>query len=699
MKRFTNALLALVLVLTLVFGAACQTLDNHEHKPAAEQTIDETGHWYACTFEGCTEKLDFTAHTGGEATYTEVATCTICGRAYGDVITHDCEWEETSRTVTCIKDGKINYKCTVCGATKSENVSKLGHNFPEVTSYGRLLACQNPKCKVVRFPKSDSTFREQVKYTFTNEDQTRIDNAYEDLVNTLDGYGKYDASAHAYDESSEWFAKNEAFEEAVLAYEDELYFVIAQYQYAKIQADVDFNNQDKQADQLEITNYYDKVLADYNSLFPLVYETPLREFFYYGMDQEEIDGLLEETRNASNPEWVSLSNANNELENQYNSLTSAQIEKGTEVLDLYEQFVANNNAMAKIKGYDNYMEYAYKEIYGREYTPEQSAVYFGYLKQYIAPLYSQYYSLYNQYNKSITSKHQTIYEEFAQKSFFDSISANHSINDFFETIKTVDKEGNETSYGDIFNELMKNQNYFTGTYDGAYMWYVRSLETPILFFGPSGGNTVVHEFGHYCNELKNYNYSQSFDLSETHSQGLEILYLSWLKDNEKYLDYISESAFNLYRAYQLYNNIWITCIAASVDAFERAVYTNTYDGASAGKFLEDGKITKEEYDPLFEEILTDAGVGTLYKSYWRMVTIRSAGYYISYSVSMCGSLQLASDGTNYDKMVESYLKLVNYTDVESQREFTYKQVLEHAGLYAYDDEEMFKYINKVLSVQ
>ncbi|MBQ2893942.1 MAG: hypothetical protein IJE92_00325, partial [Clostridia bacterium] len=363
------------------------------------------------------------------------------------------------------------------------------------------------------------------------------------------------------------------------------------------------------------------------------------------------------------------------------------------------QFVANNNAMAKIKGYDNYMEYAYKEIYGREYTPEQSAVYFGYLKQYIAPLYSQYYSLYNQYNKSITSKHQTIYEEFAQKSFFDSISANHSINDFFETIKTVDKEGNETSYGDIFNELMKNQNYFTGTYDGAYMWYVRSLETPILFFGPSGGNTVVHEFGHYCNELKNYNYSQSFDLSETHSQGLEILYLSWLKDNEKYLDYISESAFNLYRAYQLYNNIWITCIAASVDAFERAVYTNTYDGASAGKFLEDGKITKEEYDPLFEEILTDAGVGTLYKSYWRMVTIRSAGYYISYSVSMCGSLQLASDGTNYDKMVESYLKLVNYTDVESQREFTYKQVLEHAGLYAYDDEEMFKYINKVLSVQ
>ena len=698
MKRFTNALLALVLVLTLVFGAACQTLDNHEHTPAADWSVDETGHWHACTFKGCVEKVDFSEHTGGTSTYTEVATCTVCGSNYGDVVAHDCAWEEKSRTVTCIQDGKINYKCTLCGKTKSESVKKLGHNFPEQTSYGRLIVCQNPKCQVVRFPETDSTFRSQVDYTFTDEDKTRINNAYEDMVNTLDSYGDYDASAHAYDESSEWFAKNKAFEEAVLAYEEELYFVISQYQYAKIQADIDFNNADKQADQLAITNYYDEVLADYNSIFPLVYETPLREFFFYGMSQDQIDSLLEETRNASDPEWVRLSNDNNRIENEYNALSSTQIEKGAEVLDLYEQFVANNNAMAKIKGYDNYMEYAYKEIYGREYTPDQSAIYFEYLKQYLAPLVGKYHSLYNENNTSISAKHKTAYEDFAQRSFFDSISANHSINDFLQTIKTTDKDGNETSYSAIFEELMRNQNYFTGTYDGAYMWYIRSLKTPILFFGPSGGNTVVHEFGHYCNELKNYAYSQSFDLSETHSQGLEILYHSWLKDNDKYKDYISTSAFNLYSSYQIYNHLWIIGIAASVDAFERAVYTNTYNGASAEQFLADGKITKDEYDPLFQEILTDAGVGTMNKTYWRLVTIRSAGYYISYSVSMCASLQLMSDGTNYDQMVESYLKLVNYTDVESQREFTYKQVLEYAGLHSYDDEEMFKYINKVLAI-
>ena len=699
MRKIANVLLAIVLVFTLVFGAACQTLGNHNHEPASEWTTDETGHWHACTFEGCVEKLDFSAHTGGNSTYTEVAKCSTCGSNYGEVVPHDCAWEETSRTVTCIQKGKIKSKCSLCGKTKEEEVAALGHSFPEQTSYSRLLACQNPKCKVVKFPESDSTFRDQVVYTFTKEDETRIDNAYENLVNTLDSYGEYNDNLHAYNENSEWFAKNEEFEEAVLAYEEELYFVIAQYQYAKIQADVDFNNAEKQANQLYISNYYDAVLADYNSLFPLVYETPLREFFYYGMAKDEMDSLLEETRNASDPEWVRLSNANNEIENTYNSLTSTEIEKGNVVLDLYEQFVKNNNAMAKIKGYDNYMEYAYKEIYGREYTPDQSAIYFEYLKQYIAPLYSQYYSLYNKYNNSITSKHKTTYEEFAERSFFDSISANYAAVDFFSTIKTTNKEGEETSYADIFEELMRNRNYFTGTYDGAYMWYIRSLKTPILYFGPSGVNTVIHEFGHYCNEIKNHSYSQSFDLNETHSQGLEVLFLSWLKDNAKYKDYISTSAFNLYNAYQYYNHLWITCIAASVDAFERAVYTNSYAGASADTFLADGEITKDEYDALFQEILTDAGVGTLYKSYWRRVTVRSAGYYISYSVSMCSSLQLASDGTNFDEMTEAYLKLVDYTDVASQQNFTYKQVLEYAGLYAYDNEEMFKYINKVLSVE
>ncbi|MBO5866942.1 MAG: hypothetical protein J6Q55_02685, partial [Clostridia bacterium] len=360
MKRFTHILLALVLVFTLVFGAACETLKNHTHTGAADWQTDETGHWHQCTFEGCEEKVDFAAHTGGTATYTDKAKCSVCSVKYGTPIAHECDWQEdpSRRTVTCTRDGTMYYKCSLCGGTKTEKVTKLGHNYAPITSYSRMQRCTNYKCTAAIFPQSTSDFHSKVEYTFNDADKARVDGTYDALVATLEGYGEYNESLHGYSESSEWFTKNADFEEAFLAFEEEIYFVIAQYQFAKIQSDIDFKNEDKQNAQLTISNYYDEVLADYNSIFPAVYETPLREFFFYGMTQEEIDELLEDTRNASNPRWVELSNRNNEIETDYEKVAHTH----SSVTTLYQEFVANNNEMAQIKGYDNYMEYAYENI-------------------------------------------------------------------------------------------------------------------------------------------------------------------------------------------------------------------------------------------------------------------------------------------------------------------------------------------------
>lgn len=56
MKKLTKIiLLAVVLVLSLVLATACETLENHTHKPASEWTFDGNSHFHACTFEGCTE--------------------------------------------------------------------------------------------------------------------------------------------------------------------------------------------------------------------------------------------------------------------------------------------------------------------------------------------------------------------------------------------------------------------------------------------------------------------------------------------------------------------------------------------------------------------------------------------------------------------------------------------------------------------
>ena len=87
MKKLTKiVLLAVVLVLSLVLATACETLENHQHKPSTEWISDGTNHYHACTFEGCTEQLDKSACSGGSATLHEKATCATCGNKYGDVL-------------------------------------------------------------------------------------------------------------------------------------------------------------------------------------------------------------------------------------------------------------------------------------------------------------------------------------------------------------------------------------------------------------------------------------------------------------------------------------------------------------------------------------------------------------------------------------------------------------------------------------
>ena len=57
------------------------------HNPAEEWTSDATHHWHECA-NGCNEKVDYTEHTGGTATCTEKAVCTICSKEYGEKLAH-----------------------------------------------------------------------------------------------------------------------------------------------------------------------------------------------------------------------------------------------------------------------------------------------------------------------------------------------------------------------------------------------------------------------------------------------------------------------------------------------------------------------------------------------------------------------------------------------------------------------------------
>ena len=108
----------MVLVLSLVLATACETLENHEHK--ADDSIwfsDGTNHWHVCTFKGCAEELDKTACSGGNATYTEKATCSVCGNQYGEVAEDNRTLEEKYQHITIAEACELAIAAGEAGTT------------------------------------------------------------------------------------------------------------------------------------------------------------------------------------------------------------------------------------------------------------------------------------------------------------------------------------------------------------------------------------------------------------------------------------------------------------------------------------------------------------------------------------------------------------------------------------------------------
>ena len=128
--------------------------DAHDHQ-SNDWKSNETEHWQVCT---CGAVFHKAQHSGGTATCTQRATCTVCGAEYGDVLGHDFttswthddneHWKQCSRcdekddvsphtwdsgTVTtaptCTKAGEETYSCTKCGATKIEPIPATGHSW------------------------------------------------------------------------------------------------------------------------------------------------------------------------------------------------------------------------------------------------------------------------------------------------------------------------------------------------------------------------------------------------------------------------------------------------------------------------------------------------------------------------------------------------------------------------------------------
>ncbi len=400
-------------------------------------------------------------------------------------------------------------------------------------------------------------------------------------------------------------------------------------------------------------------------------DSPYKTEFFEGWTEDEIESML-----SVSPELAECDKINDEILVEYRSLGDGEFTDKT--CELFMKMVENNNRIAELNGYENYIEYAYSEIYLRDYQPEKIEEMRALVKEYLIPMFKQvYYDLVQLYQTMSNAKYQRVetilegaYEDLdlsALERYFSSLSP-----DSGASMKSMFENGNM-----IFTDSNTARA-------GAFTGYLYQYETPICYFGPGYQSifTVTHELGHYYAFVQNGSASLQMDFAELQSQGNEFLFLAFMENENP-----NGTIWKAVAGNQLYSTLISIIVCCMVDEFEQYVYTHEITDPTT------------ELDQIMQSISATYGNGFFdnfvdLQSYWRYVVIESPVYYISYAVSGIMALDLYRDAKfDYTSATEQYRALVE----EVTEDATLQDFLTISGLGSPFDEETYKRIAQTVS--
>ena len=570
------------------------------------------------------------------------------------------------------------------------------HDFGD--GYFIYVQCSVEGCDVWGRKQGTDSFKEDFVYDFTQEDRDEMDAMYNGLVSKING-GSVDI---------------DTIIASVEEFEDLLDYVQYQYQAATVMYSMYYNEEWQENSKL-IGSAYNDWWQDYYTLFGLIAKSTYNDDFYADWEEDEIEYVLEMAAIYSDSE-DNLQTKADEISYEYSDLLYTMTDDSQlgELYEIYGRYVQANNAIAAQFGdkYDNFMDYSYANDYGREYTPQDVAQMREYVRANIAPILIKLVEMFQYAGFDKIDANYNFFDSLVFTSVFEldkgyeqsTYNATKYIGEYFQFLNNNQTGDKEINFYGAVNELFKNGNYFTSNNgdEGAYTYYIRAKETPIMFFDTSYDSqygytysnafTFVHEFGHYYADLYVNGRNFSMDHAETHSQGNEMLFLAWLNDH---VPSNAGYGYSMLQLNQLFGIINTIVQATIVDEFEQAVYTNTYGD---GEF-KDG-IQPSQYGDLYTEILNSYGEGMadiLGDYYWLYVVVDHAAYYISYAMSALPSLEIyvtaMSDGLEVAR--DCYFKLFTVCDNYDYSETVdYTVALAGAGLDSPFGEAMYTKIAK-----
>lgn len=352
-----------------------------------------------------------------------------------------------------------------------------------------------------------------------------------------------------------------------------------------------------------------------------------------------------------------------ELETLYDSVMNetytAQTEQFTAAAEIYIELVRVNNSIAQLNGYDSYAEYAYSDIYTRDYTPKDAEG----LNSLLGPATAAFFSVLDLMDSDITYSSSTL-------EWMDSLTPDQMVSTVRSYTDTI-----ADRYSDLMQYLLDEDLIFINEQtENGFIGYAYTMDlilegsAYILINGYHGYDcvsTIAHEFGHASNLCLNRDHTSCLDVKEIHSNGMEALLAT---SGASSLDGCGRAM-----------SAEFLCSAFST-VITGILYTEL-ELYAYGTEAETGALTVSMLEAKFNSLLKAAGLSFGSECdglVWTKVPhlFNRPMYYISYVTSSIDALDLFVDAVHdHDEAEERYVSLVGQRGVEG-----YVEAVERAGL-------------------
>lgn len=281
------------------------------------------------------------------------------------------------------------------------------------------------------------------------------------------------------------------------------------------------------------------------------YELAAQEDYYFEYNGEEwnLQRFMEEGGELPSDAYIDI----------YQGINR---EKNSVLGEIYLELVDIRTQRARLEVYEDYGEFAYNEMYVRDYSVDEAKELFSEIRKRVVPAV---YDLKNKYQSM----------DFSPLYMLPETTASQRLMLYRPYLEQVDPEMAET-----FDYMEKYGLYdmdpSPGKADTGFTIGLDYYNDAFIFDSPYGRyydyTTAIHEFGHYHYMFRNAEdlmvKSNNIDLCEIHSQGLEMLFYDY------YDDILGGEEGELFRFMEVYQMVDNIIEASLISEFELEVYEN-----------------------------------------------------------------------------------------------------------------------------